>query len=296
MHDRKNPGAAVIVLLPLVVVGKQLHDVRVAGHGVGQAGADGGRDLARVDEIAERLAAGIGLDRDRPGEREPGRMAVRLGLVHGALEPSHLRQIDSAIVLQHAANEDRGRHRIKRHPDALAGEIRRRADHPAIDRDIAVAEHARREHRQRHERAVAGGEAGDVLGARHLRSIELQRARHPIENLARAVDGEEVEIDPLGLHLLGVERQHAVVEPAGESDRKLGHCVEVSLQPFRRAGFDTTCHACPGLDPGPFHTRSLERSRIKSGTRACRLGRIFAIYAQACNSRYKPPADRRTRR
>ena len=150
-------------------------------------------------------------------------MAVGLGLVHGALDPVHLREIDPVIVLQQAAHEDRGRHRIERNADALAGEILRRADHAAIDRDIAMAEHARGKHRQRHERTVAGGEAGDEFRARHLRGIELLRARHAVENLARAVDGEEVEIDALGLHLLGVERQHAVVEAAGEGDLDVGH-------------------------------------------------------------------------
>ncbi len=154
-------------------------------------------------------------------------MAMGLGLVHGALDPPHLSEIDPAIVRQQAAHEDRGRHRIERNPDTLAGEILGRADHAAIDRDIAVPEHTRGKDRQRHERTVAGGDAGDVFGARHLRSVELQRARHPIENLPRAVDGEEVEIDALRLHLLGVERQHAVIETAREGDGDFGHSLGV---------------------------------------------------------------------
>ena len=179
----------------------------------------------------------------------------------------HLREIDPAIVRQQPAHEDRGRHRIERNPDALAGEILRRADHAAIDRDIAVAEHARGKHRQRHERTVAGGEAGDVFGARHFRRIELQRARHPIENLARAVDGEEVEIDALGLHLLGIERQHAVVEAACEGDLDFGH----SLGFPRGAGQE----ACGRTRLGRHPTR------------------IFAIYPPTRNSRYKPHQEER---
>ena len=144
-------------------------------------------------------------------------------MVHGPLHPTDLGEIDAIFMLQQPANEDRGRHRIKRDADALAGEIGRRADRFGVDRYMAVPEHARGKDRQCHERTVAGGEAGDEFGARHLGRIELQRARHPIENLARTVDCEEVEIDPVGLNLLGIERQHAVVEPAGEGEGELGH-------------------------------------------------------------------------
>jgi hypothetical protein len=34
------------------------------------------------------------------------------------------------------------------------------------------------------------------------------------------VDGEEIEVDAVRLHLSGVQREHAVVEPAGEGDRQ----------------------------------------------------------------------------
>ena len=41
----------------------------------------------------------------------------------------------------------------------------------------------------------------------------------------RVVDGKEFEVDPLGLHLASVKRQHAVIEAAGERYRNFGHAT-----------------------------------------------------------------------
>jgi hypothetical protein len=37
------------------------------------------------------------------------------------------------------------------------------------------------------------------------------------------VDGEEIEVDAVGLHAAGMEREHAVIEAAGKCDWNSGH-------------------------------------------------------------------------
>src|ERR1700676_4763562 len=125
-------------------------------------------------------------------------------------------------MLEQSADPDRRRHGVELNPDPFAFEILRRADLARVDRDEAVTKHPRGEHRQRHERAIAGGEAADIFGARHFRSIELELADHAVEQLARIVDIDEIEIDAFGLDLAGTQRDHAVVKTAGEGHRKLG--------------------------------------------------------------------------
>ena len=113
-----------------------------------------------------------------------------------------------------------------------------------VDEDEAVPEHPRGEHRNGDERALSGDEARDVFGAGEFRGVEFQSRRHAVENVARVVVDQEVEIDALDLHLAGVERQHAVVEPAGESQRQLGHRSSVARGSALVAGITTF-----GADP-----------------------------------------------
>jgi hypothetical protein len=133
-------------------------------------------------------------------------------------------RVDAVIVLQQAADPDRRRHGVELDADPLALKILRLLDHAGIDRDEAVPEHARWEHRQGDERTLAGRVAADVFRRRHLRGVELEPAHHAIEQIARMVDRDEVEVDTVGFHLAGIERHHAVVEAAGEGHGELGHC------------------------------------------------------------------------
>src|SRR5207302_6770090 len=97
-----------------------------------------------------------------------------------------------------------------------------RADRARVDRDEAVTKHPRGEDRQRHERTISGGETADIFGARHFRSIEFELADHPVKQLARIVDVDEIEIDAFGLDFTGTKRDHAVIKAAGNRHRKLG--------------------------------------------------------------------------
>ena len=65
-----------------------------------QRGAERRVDDARFDQIAERAAAGIDLDRHVLQQRQHGRLAVRAGMVHRALHPMDLLEIDAEFVLQ----------------------------------------------------------------------------------------------------------------------------------------------------------------------------------------------------
>jgi len=188
-----------------------------------QVRADDGLNVAALQKVAQRLAAFVRLDVDRLEHRHDRWAAVTARLVDRALHPFDLGQIDAEIVLHQAADEQRGGLGVERHADALAFQILGRFDELAVDHDEAVAEHPRRKRRQRRERQLLGGEAADIFGTRHLAGVELQPIGHAVENFARIVHHQEIEIDALRLNVAGVEGEHAVVEAAGERDRQIGH-------------------------------------------------------------------------
>ena len=109
------------------------------------------KDLAgkRIGVPLYAMTAAI-FDRDLAGERDAGWCAVPLGVADAAFDPGHAGKIDAVIVLEQAADEDRGCHSIERHADALAREVLGLAHLALVDRDIAVPEHARGKHRDCH--------------------------------------------------------------------------------------------------------------------------------------------------
>ncbi len=182
-----------------------------------QAGAERRIDHALLQEIAHRLVGVVLLDRERLEQRQHGRAAVRAAGVHRALHPMNLAQVDAVFVLQDAVDVDRRRHGEQRHADALAFEVLGLGDAGLlVDGDEAVAEGARGKHRDGDERALLVGEALHELGAGIFRDVEFLAGRHAVEDRPRLVDGDEIEIDAVGLDLAGIERLHAVVEPGRE--------------------------------------------------------------------------------
>ncbi len=164
------------------------------------------------------------LDGDFFQERQHGRAAMRARRIHRALHPVDFGQVDAELVLQHAVDEDGGGHRIKRHADALAFEVLRRLDSRfTIDGDEAKPERDRGKHRDGDERAFFVGEALDEFGARIFRNVEFLPAGHAVEDRARLIDGDEIQVDAVGLNLSGIERQHPVIEPARKRQLQLGH-------------------------------------------------------------------------
>jgi hypothetical protein len=90
-----------------------------------------------------------------------------------------------------------------------------------------VAKHARREDRQRHERAVATAHQADELGAGELGDVELAGADHAVEDLAAGREHEHFQIDAVGLHVAAAQRFHAVVATAREGEGEARHAKPV---------------------------------------------------------------------
>src|SRR5450759_1868480 len=97
----------------------------------------------------------------------------------------------------------------------------------AVDSDKAVPKGARWKHRQRDERALLAGKPRDEFRAGVFAYVELEAAGHAVENLARRIDVDEVEIDPLDRYGAGVERQHPIIKAACERQLDLGHLPPV---------------------------------------------------------------------
>src|SRR5215471_1238624 len=106
---------------------------------------------------------------------------MRAGLLERALHPADVREVDAVFVLEEAAGPDRRAHAVERHANAPAFEVLRRADAGfAIIENEAVAEDARGESGNRHERTAARAEPADEFGARHFRGVELELAAHAV--------------------------------------------------------------------------------------------------------------------
>ncbi len=184
-------------------------------------------DLVIGKELAERAALGIVCDLDRLEERRCARLAMPARMIDGAFGPAHGGEVDIVVVRENAADPDRCRHGVERNADALAGDVLGRANAGlAVDIDIAVTEHPRGKHRQRHEGVVAAREPADIFGAGEFRGVELLLAAHAIEQVARRVDRDEVEIDILDFDISGPQRLGAVVEAAGK--RQSGHVANLA--------------------------------------------------------------------
>src|SRR5262249_41008371 len=130
---------------------------------------------------------------------------------------AHGGEVHIVMMAENAADPDRRRHGVERDADAFAGDVLGRADAGlAVDVDVAMAEDARGKHQQRHERTSSAGKATDEFGAGEFGGVEFLAAAHAIEDVARLLDRDEVEIDVLDRHISRAERLGAVVETAGK--------------------------------------------------------------------------------
>src|SRR5262245_9707134 len=184
-------------------------------------------DLVMGQELAERATLGIMRDLDWLEQRWRARLAMPAGMIDGAFGPAHGGEVDIVVVGENATDPDRRRHGVERNADTLAGDVLGRTNAGlAVDVDVAVAEHPRREHRQRHEGVVAARKPTDVFGAGKFRGVELLLATHAIEQVAWRVDRDEVEIDILDFDISGPQRLGAVVEAAGK--RQSSHLANLA--------------------------------------------------------------------
>jgi hypothetical protein len=133
-------------------------------------------------------------------------------------------QCIAVFVRQEPVDVDHRRHGQEGHAYPLAFEVLGFGDAGlAVNRNEAMAERARRKNRKRDERALLIGETLDEFRAGIFRNIELLAARHAVEDRPRLIDGNEIELDAVRPDLAGIERLHAVVEPARERKLQLGH-------------------------------------------------------------------------
>ena len=161
VHDRENLGALVVFHLGRAIVRIEPHDIGIVAERLRRIGADDRLQLARLQQLAQRLAGLVGDDRGLARGRQHGRIAVALRAVDGALDPLGVGEIDAVLVAEQAADEHRRRHGVERHADPLAGDVLRVLDELPVDEDEAVTEHARGEHRDGDERILAADEARD---------------------------------------------------------------------------------------------------------------------------------------
>ena len=143
--------------------------------------------------------------------------------VGAALHPFHVARLDAVFVLQQPAHVDGGGHAVFRHAAALALEVARMLDaFIGVDEEVAVAEHAGRERRDRDERRIALAQQGRVVRQRHLGGVEFAVLQHAPENLGglqRQVD----EVDAFRRERAVAQRLGAVIGPAREGQAQLGH-------------------------------------------------------------------------
>ena len=217
VHDRVDPGAPVIVLLDLGIVGKQpAHLGRAAPERQRIVRRHHEVDLAALEQVAE-LGAGR-----RLGEPDVGRQ-LAAEAVGAALHPFDVARLDAVFVLQQAAHIDCRGHAVFRHAAALALEVGRRLDPLVrVDEEVAVAEDARRKHGDGDERRVAAAHQRGLVRQRHFRDFELLELQHAPEDVGR-LRGDVIELDALGLDRPVAQRKRAVVGTACKCQTQLAH-------------------------------------------------------------------------
>jgi hypothetical protein len=152
------------------------------------------------------------------------------------------------------AHEDCGGLAVKRDADTLAGKLFGRGYAAAVYDNRAMAKDPGREYRERHEGQLPRREAADIFRARHLADVEFQPAGHAIKNLARIIENQKIEIDPVRFDVADMERQHPVVETAGEGDRQ-GRHLSCSAGFANFFSYYYTAPSAMSLD-GPYRSNS----------------------------------------
>ena len=148
---------------------------------------------------------------------------VAAGLVGPGLHPLDLLELDADVVHQIAARIDARGVRKVRVADALAAQLFERIDAAALLHiERRVAEHARREHRDRHQAVVTLREHAGPFSERHFADVPLLVAGRSVENFRRRQD-LEIDVESFGCHPAINEIAHMIVIADRQRDRKLAH-------------------------------------------------------------------------
>ena len=221
MHDRVEPGLPVIRLLRLAVVGEKPPNCAVAAREAGgRAGGHQRRELAGGEHRREAAPGRQRLDRDFRRQIRLER-AVAPGLFQPAGPPDDVRRHHPVFLGQHAADPERGGHRIDRNADLPPLQIGGALD-PGIGADIdrRMAEHPRGEDGQADIGNLAA-RAGEHEGRqRHLGHVELGIGENAVGRLLDR-DREIGDFAALDGNAAVDDRAHPVVIARSDRDRKL---------------------------------------------------------------------------
>ena len=171
-------------------------------------------ELAVAQEVAERPRREL----HPPGQRVRGRR--RILCVHASDHPLDAVQGDALLAHEGAAP------RVPAvgpavHGDAPPGEVPNGPER-AVPAHVEgpVTELAHHEEGQPHQRPVARRVPLDVAAERRLPALHGGIARHPLERVERADQGQ---VQPVGGHVAGRERGHEVVVAGREGERRCRH-------------------------------------------------------------------------
>ncbi len=223
MHDRENAGAAVIILLYLVVVRKQARYARRAPlEHRRNVDRKQGVELAALQHLLQRLIPRQKLNFDFLRQLQRNQRPLCRSR-QPADEPLHILQLHAVLVLQHAVHEDRGGRTELGGSHPFSPQILRPPDAPIGSYiNTRMAEDFRQRYGHRDERAGAATFEAYVRAKRQLGNLELFLLQHPGKDLARAHD-LDLQIDAFGLDTAVDKRTGAVVVPACESKFELRH-------------------------------------------------------------------------
>ncbi len=231
VHHREDAGLLVVGLLDLAVIREQARHVRRAAERRGPARRHQRVDLAGLQHRGERLALGylLQLDAGRQIERD---LLDAPRFFQAAVAPAHRRGRHAVFVLEDAADPHRRGHLKFRHADHLALQIGGRADAlRRVDVDAGVPEHAAHEHRHRavlqRRAAVARERHGAAIGAeRQFAGVELREFQRAEERLLHG-QRKIIHVAAFDLHAPVHDGARAVVVPAGDGDREVGHSTSL---------------------------------------------------------------------
>ena len=229
MHDRKQAGAFVPVFLSGAIIGKQARDARIAETEAGRlAGRNECRDLPAVEHLRQGLIVGNGRHPDF-GRKIGGKFRLASALFQSAGAPVDIGRRNPIIVLKHAPDPERGRHRVDRHADFASLEVFRPLD-PGIGADIKarMPEHTRRKDRDCNVVVPSGRPGEDIARPRQFGHVELVIVPGPVEYLFR-VHGEVVHLAPFNSDPTVHQSANPVVWAGADRQGKAGHRIRISV-------------------------------------------------------------------
>src|SRR5262245_27081952 len=100
-------------------------------------------------------------------------------MFRAASVPANVLRRNSILVLEHATDEEQGRHGVVRNSHPLANKILRFLDSgPGIDPDVRVSKHSRRKNRDPDKSPVAPIQCDHIVGTGQFGGVEFFLVKH----------------------------------------------------------------------------------------------------------------------